>query len=158
MRDILGTRIKERVYPVGRLDRDTTGLLLLTNDGDLAQRLMHPSYRMKKIYSVKLDKFFHPLDLEKIQKGLKLEDGPVRVDAISYIDGKSKEYVGVEIHIGRNRIIRRIFEHLGYSVIRLDRVYYAGLTKKDLPRGRYRHLTEKEKIMLKHFQTGRQKK
>ncbi len=140
-----------RVYPVGRLDRATTGLLMLTNDGDLARKLSHPSFEVKKIYHVVLDKLVTEEDLEKIKKGLTLEDGPVEVDGVSYVKGKNRNEVGIELHIGRNRIVRRIFEHLYYNVEKLDRVYYAGLTKLDLPRGRYRFLTEKEVIMLKHF-------
>jgi 23S rRNA pseudouridine2605 synthase len=149
--DIVKHKIQERVYPVGRLDRNTSGLLLLTNDGDLAKKLSHPKYKVKKIYHAVLDKQLTKLDMEKIQKGLELEDGKADVDGISYVDGKSKNEVGIEIHIGKNRIVRRIFEHLGYNVEKLDRVTLGGLTKKDLPRGFFRHLTEKEIIMLKHF-------
>lgn len=149
--DLIKHKIPQRVYPVGRLDRNTTGLLLLTNDGDLAQKLAHPKYKVQKIYHVKLDQKVSESDLEKIRAGLVLEDGPVQVDGIEYVQGKSKAEVGLEIHIGKNRIVRRIFEHLGYKVIKLDRVYYGGLTKKDLPRGRFRHLTKQEVIMLKHF-------
>lgn len=145
------TDVPERIYPVGRLDRATTGLLLLTNDGDLAKKLAHPSHEVKKFYQATLDKDISPADLEKIAAGLILEDGPVKVNGIDYVRGSKKNEVGLEIHVGRNRIVRRIFEHLGYEVVRLDRTYYAGLTKKDLPRGWYRHLTEKEIIMLKHF-------
>lgn len=149
--DLLKGKIEERVFPVGRLDRATTGLLLFTNDGDLAKKLSHPSHKIKKIYHVELDKPFAKVDMEKIQKGLELEDGLVQVDGINYVDNAPKNEVGVELHIGKNRIVRRIFEHLGYEVLKLDRVYYAGLTKKDLPRGFFRHLTEKEIIILKHF-------
>ncbi len=152
--DLLRDKVDERVFPVGRLDRMTTGLLLLTNDGDLAQRLSHPSFKVKKIYYVVLDKILPEPDLERIRKGLKLEDGLAKVDGIAYV-GEKKNEIGIELHIGRNRIIRRIFEHLGYQVVKLDRTYYAGLTKKDLPRGRFRHLTEKEIIMLKHFTKGK---
>ncbi len=141
----------ERIFPVGRLDRNTTGLLLLTNDGDLADKLSHPRNQVKKIYEVELDKSLHAKDFEKIKEGVELEDGPAKVDQISYLDGKSKKFVGVEIHIGRNRIVRRIFESLGYEVVKLDRVVYAGLTKKDLPRGRSRMLTKEELIYLKHL-------
>ncbi len=148
--DIVGEKIKERVYPVGRLDRDTTGLLLLTNDGDLAKKLSHPSYEMNKVYHVVLDKDISKAELEKIRKGLELEDGLAPVDGISHAHGRKNE-VGIEIHIGRNRIVRRIFQHLGYKVVRLDRTYYAGLILKDIARGRFRKLTEKEIIMLKHF-------
>jgi 23S rRNA pseudouridine2605 synthase len=149
--DIVGKKIKERIYPVGRLDRATLGLLLLTNDGDLAKKLSHPSHGVSKVYQVELDKPVSSEHLNLIRKGLTLEDGPVPVDGINYIQNAPKTNVGIEIHIGRNRIVRRIFEHLGYRVKKLDRTIYAGLTKKDLPRGRFRHLTEKEVIMLKHF-------
>ncbi|HFA50842.1 MAG TPA: rRNA pseudouridine synthase [Bacteroidetes bacterium] len=148
--DIVGKDIPERIFPVGRLDRNTTGLLLLTNDGDLAKKLSHPSYGVTKFYHVKLDKKLSPKHLEEIRKGLKLEDGLVEVDGADYVQGK-KDEIGVEIHLGRNRIVRRIFEHLGYHVERLDRTYYAGLTKKDIGRGYFRHLSEREVIMLKHF-------
>ena len=149
--DLVENATDNRIYPVGRLDRDTTGLLILTNDGDLARKLSHPSNDVKKIYQVTLDRPVSVRDLEKIQVGLELEDGIAEVDAVGHIDGGKRNEVGIEIHIGKNRIVRRIFEHLGYEVEKLDRVYYAGLTKKDLPRGHYRKLTEKELIMLKHF-------
>lgn len=149
--DIVASKVKERVYPIGRLDRNTTGLLLLTNDGDLAMKLSHPSYEVKKIYHVELDKDVSMDHISQIRKGLKLEDGLAPVDKVSHLKGKEKNHVGIEIHIGRNRIVRRIFESLGYLVIKLDRVYYAGLTKKDLPRGWFRELSEKEVIMVKHF-------
>lgn len=149
--DLVRNASTERVYPVGRLDRNTTGLLLFTNDGELADRLAHPRNQVRKIYEVELDKSLNTNDFEKIKEGLELEDGLAKVDTISYLDGKSKKHVGVEIHIGRNRIVRRIFESLGYEVIKLDRVVYAGLTKKDLPRGRFRHLTKEEIIYLKHL-------
>jgi len=149
--DIIGNKVKERIYPVGRLDRATTGLLLLTNDGDLAQKLSHPSHEIAKVYHVTLDQPVTEEHLEAIRKGLTLEDGFTPVDGVSHVKGKSKNEVGIEIHIGRNRIVRRIFQHLGYKVKKLDRMYYAGLTKKDLPRGWFRNLTEKEVIMLKHF-------
>lgn len=149
--DLVRIRVGERIYPVGRLDRNTTGLLLLTNDGALAQRLTHPKYEVKKIYHVILDKPLSKADFEQIISGVTLEDGFVQVDSMDFVDGRPKSEIGVEIHSGRNRIVRRIFEHLGYEVTKLDRVYFGGLTKKDLPRGRYRHLTEKEIIMLKHF-------
>ncbi|MDX1943459.1 MAG: pseudouridine synthase [Saprospiraceae bacterium] len=149
--DLLKGKVEERVFPVGRLDRGTTGLLLLTNDGDLAKKLAHPSYKVKKVYHVALNKPLTKADLEKIQKGIELEDGIAEVDGIDYVAGASKSEIGIEIHLGKNRIVRRIFEHLGYEVEKLDRVYYAGLTKKDLPRGFWRHLGEKEVIMLKHF-------
>lgn len=149
--DIIGKKVEERIFPVGRLDRMTTGLLLLTNDGDLAKKLSHPSHKVKKYYHVITDKPVSEKDIEAIRKGLTLEDGFAPVDAVGYIKNKDQTEVGIEIHIGKNRIVRRIFEHLGYQVIKLDRTYYGGLTKKDLPRGRFRHLTEKEVIMLKHF-------
>ena len=142
---------RERIYPVGRLDRNTTGLLLLTNDGSLAEKLSHPRNNIAKIYNVELDKNLTQGDFNKIGFGLELEDGFVKPDAISYVQGASKREIGVQIHSGKNRIVRRIFEHLGYDVIRLDRVVYANLTKKDLPRGRWRYLEEKEIIQLKHF-------
>jgi 23S rRNA pseudouridine2605 synthase len=149
--ELLKGKVEERIFPVGRLDRATTGLLLLTNDGDLAKTLSHPSHKVKKVYHVVLDKPLAKVDLEKIRNGLELEDGLAPVDGVDYVKDTSKNEVGIELHIGRNRIVRRIFEHLGYEVVRLDRVYYAGLTKKDLPRGFFRDLTEKEVIMLKHF-------
>jgi len=149
--DVVKEKVKVKIKPVGRLDRNTTGLLLLTNDGDLAKKLSHPSHEIEKVYHVFLDKEVTNEDIRKIAEGLTLEDGFVPVDSVSHVKGKSKKEVGIELHIGRNRIVRRIFEHLGYKVDRLDRVYYAGLTKKDLTRGRYRHLTEQEVIMLKHF-------
>lgn len=149
--DIIGENIKERVFPVGRLDRDTTGLLLLTNDGELAQKLSHPSHLVKKIYHVALDIPFATQHMEMVRKGIELEDGTATVDEIDWLDGSGKKELGVVIHIGKNRIVRRIFEHLGYKVERLDRVYYGGLTKKDLPRGKFRFLTKQEVIMLKHF-------
>lgn len=152
--DIIRRTIQERIYPIGRLDRDTTGLLVLTNDGDLAQKLSHPSYKVKKLYHAILNKPLTAADLKQITEGLKLEDGIAEVDAINYAEGAGKNELMIEIHIGKNRIVRRIFEHLGYEVEKLDRVYYGGLTKKDLPRSGYRTLTEREVIMLKHF-TGK---
>jgi 23S rRNA pseudouridine2605 synthase len=149
--DLVGKTIKERIYPVGRLDRDTTGLLLMTNDGDLSQKMTHPSFKVKKIYHAVLNKPLTREDLKMIQQGLKLEDGVAEVDVANYVQGVGKEEVLLEIHIGKNRIVRRIFEHLGYEVVKLDRIYYGGLTKKDLPRGGYRSLTQEELIMLKHF-------
>jgi len=149
--DLIKEHIEERVYPVGRLDRMTTGLLLLTNDGDLAQKLSHPSYEVEKIYQVRLDRPLLIVDKEKISRGIALEDGLVKVDGIDYVTGKEKNEIGIRLHSGKNRIIRRIFESLDYKVIRLDRVYYAGLTKKDISRGRFRHLSAREVIMLKHF-------
>ncbi len=148
--DLVKNKTKERIYPVGRLDRNTTGLLLLTNDGDLAHKLSHPSHEVKKIYHVFLDKDLKQTHFDAIKRGIELEDGAVNVDKISYIKGAKNE-IGIDIHIGRNRIVRRIFEHFGYVVQKLDRVYYGGLTKKDLPRSFSRHLTKREIIMLKHF-------
>ncbi len=144
---LVSGKCKERVYPVGRLDKATTGVLLLTNDGDLAEKLTHPSYEKKKIYHVHLDKNFKQTDLSELMHGITLEDGFIQADAISYVD-EDKAQVGVEIHSGRNRIIRRMFEHLGYKVKKLDRVYFAGLTKKNLRRGQWRFLTEQEVAML----------
>ncbi len=155
--DIVKERYEERVYPVGRLDRNTTGLLLITNDGDLAKKLSHPSHQVKKFYQVELDKNIKTSDLDKIRDGIMLDDGEAEVDAVDYIEGGKKNEVGVEIHSGKNRIVRRIFEALGYEVVRLDRTYYAGLTKKDLPRGFVRELNNKEIIMLKHFTNHRKK-
>lgn len=149
--DIVGKKIKERIFPVGRLDRASCGLLLLTNDGHLAQKLAHPKHKKKKFYHVILDKPVTKNDMKTIFEGVTLEDGLAEVDAIAYIKHKGKDEVGIELHSGKNRIIRRIFAHMGYEVKKLDRTYYAGLTKKDLPRGWFRHLTEQEVIMLKHF-------
>lgn len=141
---------KERVYPVGRLDRNTTGLLLFTNDGEMAKKLTHPSSLIQKMYHVVLDKPLSAADKQKISEGITLEDGPVKVDEINYVDtAGSKKEVGVLIHSGRNRIIRRIFEHLGYAVVKLDRVMFAGLTKKDLPKGKWRMITRAELNLLK---------
>jgi 23S rRNA pseudouridine2605 synthase len=139
----------ERIFPVGRLDRNTTGLLLLTNDGEVAQKLTHPSNEIGKVYDVVLDKPLAKADFEKIAVGVELEDGMAYVDAVAFPDPEDKTSVGLEIHSGRNRIVRRVFESLGYDVIKLDRVLYAGLTKKDLPRGNWRYLSEKEIRELK---------
>lgn len=141
----------DRVFPVGRLDRNTSGLLLLTNDGELAQKLAHPKHNIKKIYQVGLDKPLTKADFEQIVQGVTLEDGVALVDALGYVDSKDKAQIGIEIHSGKNRIVRRIFEHLEYKVEKLDRVMYAGLTKKNVNRGKWRFLTEKEVILLKHF-------
>jgi len=149
--DLIGDDVKERIFSVGRLDRATTGLLLLTNDGDLAKKLSHPSHKVKKVYHVVLDQPVSDVHLQAIGAGLELEDGVAVVDGVSHVKGKEKTEVGIELHIGKNRIVRRIFEHFGYKVLKLDRMYFGGLTKKDLPRGRYRFLGEKEIIMLKHF-------
>lgn len=151
--DILENKVKERIYPVGRLDRNTTGLLLITNDGDLATKLSHPKHGVRKRYHVILDKPVTEDHLKLIKKGLTLDDGKAVVDDIDWIIGSDNSEIGIEIHIGKNRIVRRIFEHLGYHVEKLDRVYYGGLTKKDLPRGWFRHLKPKEIIMLKHFKS-----
>lgn len=142
--DLVRSACQERIYPVGRLDRNTTGVLLLTNDGDLASKLTHPSFKKKKIYHVWLDKPVNIEDMEKIANGIELEDGEIHADAISYASEEDKAQVGIEIHSGRNRIVRRIFESLGYHVMKLDRVYFAGLTKKNLPRGKWRYLNERE--------------
>jgi 23S rRNA pseudouridine2605 synthase len=139
----------ERIDPVGRLDIQTTGLLLFTNDGELAKKLTHPSYERKKVYHVQLDRDFLPEDMEKIANGIELEDGLIAADDIHRIDKDDARQVGIEIHSGKNRIVRRIFEHFGYHVEKLDRVLFAGLTKKDLPRGRYRFLTPQEINFLK---------
>jgi 23S rRNA pseudouridine2605 synthase len=147
----------ERVYPIGRLDRNTSGVLLLTNDGDLTQKLSHPSYQIKKVYEVKLDKLLTKNDFDKILKGLVLEDGPVKVDSLAYADAKDKSVIGIEIHSGRNRIVRRIFESLGYDVKGLDRVMYAGLTKKNVERGKWRYLSEKEIRLLKYLNSSKKK-
>jgi 23S rRNA pseudouridine2605 synthase len=147
-------RIKDRIYPVGRLDRNTSGVLLLTNDGDLSQRLTHPSHEVKKVYHVTLDRALEKKDFEKILKGVSLEDGPAMVDVLAYADSRDHKQLGVEIHSGRNRIVRRIFEHLGYQVKSLDRVVFAGLTKKNVERGKWRFLSEKEVRDLKYFGKG----
>ncbi len=142
---------RERIYPVGRLDRNTTGLLLMTNDGDLAEKLSHPRNNITKLYQVELNKSLSQGDLNKIQFGIELEDGVIKPDQVSYVAGGSKKEVGIQIHSGKNRVVRRIFESLGYEVVKLDRVVYSNLTKKDLPRGRWRYLEEKEIIQLKHL-------
>lgn len=149
--DIVQKKVSERIYPVGRLDKNTTGLLLLTNDGDLAKKLSHPSHNVKKRYHVFLDKPVPVEHMDLIKKGLELEDGLAIIDRADYIPETTPDQVSVDLHIGKNRIVRRIFESLGYEVLKLDRVYYAGLTKKNLPRGWFRPLTKKEIIMLKHF-------
>ena len=147
--DLVEEACVERVYPVGRLDRNTTGVLLLTNDGDLSKKLTHPSYEVKKIYHVFLDKPVTKQHMEDIRKGIDLEDGSIKPDVVSYADTKDHSQVGIEIHSGRNRIVRRIFEHLGYKVEKLDRVYFAGLTKKTISRGKWRFLTNDEVKFLK---------
>ena len=147
--DLVKGACDERIYPVGRLDRNTTGVLLLTNDGDLASKLTHPKYVKKKIYHVWTDKDISEDDMQQIADGIELEDGPIHADAISYATDTDRNQAGIEIHSGRNRIVRRIFESLGYHVTKLDRVYFAGLTKKNLPRGRWRYLTQDEVNFLK---------
>ena len=142
---------RERIYPVGRLDRNTTGLLLMTNDGELADKLSHPKNGITKIYQVELNRSLSQGDMNKIQFGLELEDGIIKPDSVSYVAGGSKKEIGIQIHSGKNRIVRRIFEHLGYDVVKLDRVVYGNLTKKDLPRGRWRYLEEHELIQIKHL-------
>ena len=149
--DIVRNATPERVYPIGRLDRNTTGVLLLTNDGELAQKLSHPSYEIKKIYEVKLDKPLVKKDFDALVQGLTLEDGFIAPDLLAYADPKDKSVIGIEIHSGRNRIVRRIFEHLGYDVRNLDRVMYANLTKKNVDRGKWRFLSEKEVRLLKYL-------
>lgn len=147
---IIGSNVKQRIYPVGRLDRNTTGLLLLTNDGDLADRLTHPSFNVKKVYKGELDRPLTKSDLQSIMDGVRLEEGKATVDDIAVVspDGRT---VGLELHIGWNRVVRRIFESLGYEVMKLDRTIYAGLDKKELARGQWRFLTKEEIIHLKHF-------
>ena len=146
--DIVRNACNERIYPVGRLDRNTTGVLLLTNDGDLASKLTHPKFVKKKIYHVWTDKDVTEEDMQRIADGIELDDGSIHADAVSYATETDRNQIGIEIHSGRNRIVRRIFEALGYHVVKLDRVYFAGLTKKNLPRGRWRHLTQAEVNML----------
>lgn len=155
--DIVKYATPERVYPVGRLDRNTTGVLLLTNDGELAQKLSHPSFQVKKIYEVRLDKPLLKKDFDKLLAGINLEDGFIAPDSMAY-DPKDKSIVGIEIHSGRNRIVRRLFEHLGYDVRNLDRVMYANLTKKNVDRGKWRFLNEKEIRLLKFMNASFTKK
>lgn len=147
--DLVKGACPERIYPVGRLDRNTTGVLLLTNDGDLASKLMHPKYVKKKIYQVRLDRDVAIEDMQAIADGIMLDDGEIHADSIAYVGEDVLNEVGIEIHSGRNRIVRRIFEKLGYQVQKLDRVYFAGLTKKNITRGRWRYLTESEVNMLR---------
>jgi 23S rRNA pseudouridine2605 synthase len=151
--DLVANADVGRVFPVGRLDRATTGLLLITNDGDLTQKLAHPSYEMKKVYHATLDKPLTKADFDTIMEGVELEDGKAIVDEMAWLEAKNE--LGLEIHSGKNRIVRRIFESLGYVVEKLDRVVYAGLTKKNLPRGKWRFLNEQEVITLKHFKAGK---
>ncbi len=147
--DLVKNACKERIYPVGRLDRTTTGVLLLTNDGDLTKRLTHPKFNKMKIYQITLNKTVKYADLEKIASGITLDDGFIKADSIHYVDPDDKRQIGIEIHSGRNHIVRRIFEHFDYNVLKLDRVYFAGLTKKGLSRGKWRFLNDKEISMLK---------
>jgi 23S rRNA pseudouridine2605 synthase len=153
--DLIKNVTKEKVYPVGRLDRNTSGVLLLTNDGDLTQKLTHPSNEIKKVYAVTLDKPLSKTHFDEILTGVPLEDGMANVDSLAYTDIKDKTQIGIEIHSGRNRIVRRIFEHYGYDVKNLDRVMFAGLTKKNVERGKWRFLTEKEVRDLKYFKKGK---
>ena len=153
--DLIKRATPERVYPVGRLDRNTSGVLLFTNDGDLSQKLTHPSNEIKKVYSVTLDKPLTKKDFEAILAGVPLEDGIAKVDALAFADPKDLKQVGIEIHSGKNRVVRRIFEHFGYDVKGLDRVIFAGLTKKNILRGKWRFLTEKEVRDLKYFKKGK---
>jgi 23S rRNA pseudouridine2605 synthase len=148
--DLVSAAGDERIYPVGRLDRNTTGLLLFTNDGELAKKLTHPKHKIKKIYQVELDKSITEEDFLKIEEGVTLEDGEVKVDKLALLTPDARS-IGMEIRMGRNRIVRRTFEHLGYDVVKLDRTTFAGLTKKDLARGKWRFLKEKEVINLKHL-------
>lgn len=147
--DIFGSSVRQRVYPVGRLDRKTTGVLILTNDGDLADKLTHPKYGVVKVYEIKLNKGLTEPHFLKLKTGVDLEDGIFKMDKLSFINPHDKTMLGVEIHSGRTRIIRRSFEHLGYDVVKLDRVSFAGLTKKNIPRGRFRKLAPKEVAWLK---------
>lgn len=147
--DLVANATKSRIVPVGRLDRPTTGLLLFTNDGDLAKKLTHPSTGVKKLYHVVLDKTVNGEHLQRLRTGITLEDGAIKADEISFVQGASKREVGIALHSGRNRIVRRIFAHLGYEVVSLDRVLFAGLSKKDLPRGHWRHLSQSEIQQLK---------
>jgi 23S rRNA pseudouridine2605 synthase len=155
--DIIKHATAERVYPIGRLDRNTTGVLLFTNDGELTQKLSHPSYEVKKIYEVKLDKPLTKKDFETLINGITLEDGFIAPDVLAYADPKDKSVIGIEIHSGRNRIVRRIFENLGYDVRNLDRVMYANLTKKNVERGKWRFLSEKEVRLLKYMNASYKK-
>jgi 23S rRNA pseudouridine2605 synthase len=153
--DLIKKATTTKVYPVGRLDRNTSGVLLLTNDGELTQKLTHPSNEIKKLYAVTLDKPLTKNHFDEILKGVPLEDGMAHVDVLAYTDNADKTQIGIEIHSGRNRIVRRIFEHFGYDVKNLDRVVFAGLTKKNVDRGKWRFLTEKEVRDLKYFKKGK---
>jgi 23S rRNA pseudouridine2605 synthase len=156
--DIVKNATTERVFPVGRLDRNTTGVLLLTNDGDLAQKLSHPSYEVRKIYEVRLDRPLVKKDFDQLMSGITLEDGFIAPDSLAYADAKDKSIIGIEIHSGKNRIVRRIFEKLGYDVRNLDRVMYANLTKKNIERGKWRFLQDKEIRLLKFMNASYAKK
>ncbi|CAL2086626.1 Pseudouridine synthase [Tenacibaculum dicentrarchi] len=147
--ELIANATKERIYPVGRLDRNTTGLLLFTNDGELAKKLTHPKHNVRKLYHASLDKKLSISDLDKLRGDVIIEGKKVFIDAVSYVEGERKTEVGIEIHSGRNRIVRKIFEHFGYTVTKLDRVVFAGMTKRNLPRGRWRELTEQEVNTLK---------
>jgi len=147
--DLVADACEQRIYPVGRLDKQTTGLLLLTNDGELTKTLTHPKYNAKKIYHVYADKPVFANHVDQLASGITLEDGPIHADAASFVDKDDKSQVGIEIHSGRNRIVRRMFEYFGYKVMKLDRVYFAGLTKQGVPRGKWRFLTDKEVTRLK---------
>lgn len=147
--ELIANATKERIYPVGRLDRNTTGLLLFTNDGELAKKLTHPKHNVRKLYHASLDKKLTMADLDKLRGDVVIEGKKVFIDAVSYVQGEKKTEVGIEIHSGRNRIVRKIFDHFGYHVVKLDRVIFAGLTKKNLPRGRWRELTQQEINNLK---------
>jgi len=155
--ELIKAATTERVYPIGRLDRNTSGVLLLTNDGDLTQKLSHPSYNITKVYEAKLDKPLTKADFEKILEGIELEDGIIKADSLAYADARDKSVIGIEIHSGRNRIVRRIFESLGYDVKGLDRVMYANLTKKNVDRGKWRILSEKEVRLLKYLNASYKK-
>jgi 23S rRNA pseudouridine2605 synthase len=147
--DLIKGACEERIYPVGRLDRNTTGLLLFTNDGELSKRLTHPSHKVEKVYQVTLDNNVSVNDIQKIAAGVQLDDGFIAADAITYVEGQNKNVVGIEIHSGKNRVVRRIFEHLGYRIKALDRVSFAGLTKKNIPRGKWRFLSPREVSYMK---------
>lgn len=156
--DLVADKIPQRIFPVGRLDRNTTGVLLLTNDGDVTQALTHPSFEIKKVYQAELDKKATHADLDKLVNGIELEDGPIHADGVAFVDSDDKRQIGIEIHSGRNRIVRRMFEHLGYEVEKLDRVSFGIFTKKDLPRGKWRFLTQSEVSFLMKLKNDMAKK
>jgi 23S rRNA pseudouridine2605 synthase len=147
--DLVKNACRERIYPVGRLDRNTTGVLLLTNDGELASKLSHPKYEKRKIYQATLDRDLTEEDMKKVAEGIVLDGEKIAVDEISFVSPEQRNVIGIEIHSGQNRVVRRIFEQVGYKVYKLDRVYFAGLTKKNLPRGRWRYLSDREVSLLK---------